>query len=771
MGTKIAPLAQGRKAGAEGEVLEQGRESFTIASRIVREFGERLVKHPEVALLELIKNAYDADAESCVVTYAHPYHITVSDDGHGMTLREFLDGWMRIGTSAKNTKATSRRFGRPVSGEKGIGRFAVSYLGRFLKLTTTAFDPERGFLTELTATFDWPTFDRQEDLGTVSVPYELKRAAANAKPGTILEATHLRPTASKIDFRQVQTSSMGLLSPYQTLLRKTADEEQDDLPALPDDELSETRDDDQEEDPGFGLTIKGGGADSSALADRILKNFVFRCVIGIHNKRLKLRLYRRGESQPFVRINDRYNGQQGRVYADIRFFPFRKGTFSGMPVDGREARTWVKEHSGVAVFDRDFRVLPYGTDGDDWLRLSQDNARNQRNPQSTITQRHFPMDDEVRQSTQLNYMLRLPYPTQLIGAVQVFGVRTNEQGDDDDGLVATADRQGFVDNRAFRDLVDIVRGAVEVIAYADRELQQELLDREAEEFAALAERETEEAIAQIRANPSLSTQDKNSLIKRLTAAQVITSRAEDLYRSREAALEVMSLLGVVSGFMTHEFGTAISELNKALEILRAPSRGGAALKAQADAIEGHIAVLKDFVAYSQGYVKGATIVPDKPLPAKPRVQQVIRAFGRYATERGIAVKVEVEPSVMVPKIPLSLYGGLVLNLFTNALKAVIARANGDNNQIVIRAWTDQKFHRLQVSDTGVGIPPALEHRVFDPLFSTTEGTKDPLGSGMGLGLTLVRRGAKAFGGQVNVVAPPPGFTTCFEVKFPIKEVE
>src|SRR5690348_17620497 len=120
MSSRVVPATQKRNAGADSEILAQGSESFTIASRIVREFGERLVKHPEVALLELIKNAYDADAELCTITYAHPQHITVADDGHGMTLREFLDGWMRIGTSVKNVKATSRRFERPVSGEKGI---------------------------------------------------------------------------------------------------------------------------------------------------------------------------------------------------------------------------------------------------------------------------------------------------------------------------------------------------------------------------------------------------------------------------------------------------------------------------------------------------------------------------------------------------------------------------------------------------------------------------------------------------------------------------
>src|SRR3954467_4959571 len=92
----------------EEELLDKGTVSFSVESRILRELGERLVKQPEVALVELIKNAYDADARLCKVTYTPPVEITVVDDGHGMTLSEFKNGWMRIGTSSKAKEGQSR---------------------------------------------------------------------------------------------------------------------------------------------------------------------------------------------------------------------------------------------------------------------------------------------------------------------------------------------------------------------------------------------------------------------------------------------------------------------------------------------------------------------------------------------------------------------------------------------------------------------------------------------------------------------------------------
>lgn len=741
-------------------VLDSGKESFTIESRIIREFGERLVKHPEVALLELVKNAYDADSTRCSIVHDYPEGIAVTDDGHGMTLDEFRRGWMRIGTSSKEATACSRRFQRSISGEKGIGRFAVRYLGRKLELTTTAYDSKRGFNTTLRATFDWPKFDRNEDLGAVQVPYQLTRATADEPLGTTLSITQLRPNTERINFRQVLTASLGLLSPYQALLRRL-DDEQDDLPELPTDDRNET-------DPGFSLEVDTDEAGQQmSVAGAILKNFIIRCVISVQEGRLQLRLYRRGERKPVVRINDKYVNDVGRMYADLRFFPKRKGTFAGMPVDGRESRTWLKEHSGVAVFDRDFRVLPYGMPGDDWLGLAADTARNERNPQSSIAQRHFPMTDEVRTSTQLNYMLRLPLPTQLVGAVQVFGVRNIDQEAGEKGLFATADRQGFVDNKAFKELVDVVRGAAEIIAYADRELQIEEDEREIAQEAERAKEVTREAICQIQANANLTASEKKSLVKRLVQVEEASARRDDLQRSRETALETMSLLGVVAGFMTHEFGTAINQLERSYDILERLARSHPSLASEATAIHHHIAVLKDFTAYSQGYVRGASIIPDKAIAAKPRIQQVLRVFGKYASDRGIHVSTEVDVDVKVPLVPLSLYSGIVLNLFTNALKAVTARSSGSRHEIAIRAWNEKGVHRLQVSDTGIGIPAAMAERIFDPLFTTTEGNRDPLGSGMGLGLTLVRRGARAFGGDVHVVRPPPGFSTCFDVRLPM----
>jgi signal transduction histidine kinase len=745
------------KANTASEVLDEGTLRFTIESRVLRELGERLVKQPDVALLELVKNAYDAEATTCTILTEPSDKIVVEDDGHGMTLDEFKLGWMRIGTSAKEGTPTTKRFGRVITGEKGIGRFAVRFLGRRLRLESVAYDKRRKTHTRLVADFDWPTFDRAEDLGEVAVPYWLTRVPEDAH-GTRLEIGALRSKLTATQLYAVRTASIGVVTPYHALLRET-------------DDLASTKSE-RDQDPGFVLSIKPpvDDSDDGDVARSVLDNFVLRAVLSMRGDRLRLGIYRHGEKKAAFELNDRFPNRLGPVYADIRYFPQRKGTFAALPVDGKRAKAWVKKHPGVAVFDRAFRVHPYGLEGDDWLLLSADRVRSARSPRSSLALKHFPMDQATAVSTQLNYMLKLPYPEQLVGVVQVVGQRIRDANiDDDTGLIAAADREGFIGNGAFEELVDIVRGAVEAIASVDRELTLELERQEAEMTLKRLRSETRSAIREIEKNPAIARGEKARIVKYLAQTQELVEVHEEQSKTREAALEVMSLLGVVAGYMTHEFGAAFDELEKAHETIQKLARRDGSFKEVAGTIGASIASLREFVTYSQGYIHGTTTRPAKPYPARTRLQRTVRVFGKYAQDRHITIHLDVESDVNAPLVPVSLYDGIALNLFTNALKAVTAKAGKGDRTITFRAWNDQTVHWLEVSDTGIGIPSALRERVFAPLFTTTSTNRDPLGSGMGLGLSLVKRGVESFGGRVDVVDPPPGFTTCVRVRLPLSD--
>ena len=178
-----------------GKLLESDSIPFQAEGRLLQELGLRLVASPEVALVELIKNAYDADSPSCTVQLGQKQtKLVVADRGLGMTLNDFKSKWMRIATSSKTGQQTSLKFGRPLTGAKGIGRFAVRYLGDHLALKSVAFDPIYKCTTLLEAAFDWPKLDIAKDISKVAVD-SLTQVADGTATGTTLTITRLRSSA------------------------------------------------------------------------------------------------------------------------------------------------------------------------------------------------------------------------------------------------------------------------------------------------------------------------------------------------------------------------------------------------------------------------------------------------------------------------------------------------------------------------------------------------------------------------------------------------
>src|SRR5450830_628950 len=139
---------------------------FSVDSALLRELGEKLVSTVHVALAELVKNAYDADATEVRVSIAPGPTggpaIVVEDNGAGMTPKEVANFWMRIGTTNKEDQPTSNRYGRPRTGKKGVGRFACRRLGSRLELETiaiTASSPGVQQSSGTMVTFNWDDFE------------------------------------------------------------------------------------------------------------------------------------------------------------------------------------------------------------------------------------------------------------------------------------------------------------------------------------------------------------------------------------------------------------------------------------------------------------------------------------------------------------------------------------------------------------------------------------------------------------------------------------
>ncbi len=115
------------------------KSHIKIHPRAIEAMGANLVTNDNVAILELVKNSYDAFAYKVKVSFGvNNTSITILDDGLGMDKQTIENDWATISTTCKVNQKEVYRDGktRIVSGNKGLGRLSTSRLGNKLTLIT-----------------------------------------------------------------------------------------------------------------------------------------------------------------------------------------------------------------------------------------------------------------------------------------------------------------------------------------------------------------------------------------------------------------------------------------------------------------------------------------------------------------------------------------------------------------------------------------------------------------------------------------------------------
>ena len=138
---------------------------FRPKAQILIQLGDQLIKNEGIALLELIKNSYDADATECEVNLSYLDsemfgEIVVEDNGVGMSFETIRDVWMQPGNTHKKKQVDEEKktkLGRLPIGEKGIGRFGIHKLGKEIEIITRS----KGNL-EVCFKIDWSKFALSE---------------------------------------------------------------------------------------------------------------------------------------------------------------------------------------------------------------------------------------------------------------------------------------------------------------------------------------------------------------------------------------------------------------------------------------------------------------------------------------------------------------------------------------------------------------------------------------------------------------------------------
>ena len=732
--------------------VKNATASFQIQGRLLQELGERLVAKADVALLELIKNAYDADASECHVKFDGK-RVEIIDDGHGMTEQEFLNNWMNIATPDKQRQRVSKRYNRKVTGSKGIGRFAVRFLGRYLRLETVAEAGQRGEKTLLTIDFQWEEIDAADQLHTFEIPYEVRSVPADQVTGTRLIIDIRRNPEDILFSKKQKTELLSIVNPYSGL-----------------ESGNFSRYSESDRDPGFRVVLPEGQAEGEKdLVDVVLSNAYARLTIEHKAGKVKY-LIRHKDGRILLRRTINYKSHITRGFiADIRYCPRRAGMFKDIGVDGRAVYGWLRENGGIGIVDHGFRIRPYGFKDDDWLRLGLDTGHNRREWRVKFMNELYPMPAGASSQPKLNPMLYLPNFHQLVGAVFVESSQDLDSERPTD-LTPSMDREGFVYNEAFRELSELlVRAGLEMLAYADHSEQRRIEEEAARRAVEELRKDYQSAIEYVSNVPTLSETDRQQVIARFETLSRELEDVQEYQKSAISKMELVALLGVLAGFLTHEMRRLVNDLDRIIEEMETikPSPSLSEMLSRVNRIRDEIAAQVQFSATYISNVQAPELV-SRPLNVKSQVKRVLDRFSYFTEERNVIVDIDdIDNELMTPALPVTLYSGVLLNLYTNALKAVFGgQGSAAQPRVAIKAWNQPKYHVLEVADTGVGIPPNLRHRIWDPLFTTTSGgSSNPLGSGMGLGLSLARKVLTDVGGTIEIVDPPPGYSTCFRVQF------
>ncbi|WP_071424944.1 ATP-binding protein [Tidjanibacter massiliensis] len=175
--------------------------------------GKDLINDDNIAILELVKNAFDANAKKVTITYSHlksnddnvtatysdnTSRLIIQDDGIGMSMNDIKNKWLNIAYSEK--KSRTRQYNRLMAGAKGVGRFSCDRLGQYLNLYTKQKGSPKYILLQI----DWKDFEVEDQNKEIqSVPLSIFHLTSEdlrnrgispfeKDQGTCLEIIHLR---------------------------------------------------------------------------------------------------------------------------------------------------------------------------------------------------------------------------------------------------------------------------------------------------------------------------------------------------------------------------------------------------------------------------------------------------------------------------------------------------------------------------------------------------------------------------------------------------
>jgi signal transduction histidine kinase len=716
------------------------------AARHILTIGRDLIKDNATALLELIKNSYDADATHVSIEFSRTnkgknasIKISVSDNGHGMSYKTVTTVWMVPSTFYKHGKLVSEEKKRPLQGRKGIGRYAASILGNGFRLETT----KKGETTTLF--INWEDFENKKYLEDIEI--SIDREKTGKSPGTYIEITGNSDKLLEWDKTQIEDfikDLRRLISPiYEKEIKtdfeielifkdfpiETYENETIDIKPFPILEAFDYR---------ISGEISGSGQAKLLFENGTAGNINEK--IPIFNIPLEDGAKYCGRLKVDFKVYDRDTDSINNLIKKIR----ERGDSSetSEKLSRIEARKLLDEISGIAVYRGGFRVRPHGDPGYDWLELDR---------------------------------RRVQKPGVRVGSDRVSGFVEIEP-EEESHLEEKANREGLKENKYF---LGLKQAAISVLLQAEiRRYQFKIKTGQERSQRNLTEKldslfdfsDVTQTINKELTDRDVPESERKKIVGLIDARVEESNKVIEDVKRIIAIYQGQATIGKIVKVVLHEgrnplsyfqneipvMGKWIEELKKKFnkKLLNQLVDRLGAVKRQAESLVSLFRKISPLAARRKAN--------PAILHLKKNLEEIIDIFSYEFKKEKIKVTLDCDPDIQITAWAEDV-SQTVINLLDNSLYW-LSNSKNRVKEITITGAAMGEMFRLTYKDNGPGIEEKFirDEVIFEPGFTTKP-------NGTGLGLAIAGEAMERSGGKLAAVYSESG--AHFEIDLPLKTEE
>jgi signal transduction histidine kinase len=679
----------------KSSLVQKGSEKLRPRARIIRAIGEDLISNETIALVELIKNSYHADAHKVAITFESPLlvgqgAILLQDDGHGMTREVLKSAWLEPATISKKDSHRSPG-GRRVTGEKGLGRFAAARLADRMHVESIALNPHR----RVVADFDWGEFRKDERfLDEVCCDWEEHRVDTQAMSGTALRLDGLHEEWNAEAFRRLRSELTRLVArPREKdhfeigLNLPTAFKDQAG-PITPPPILGRPQ-----------YTLTGALSAEGHLVGTVVSGDKATAVDEV----VTVDKGRSPKCGPFefeFRIWDRDRDALDALVGELQSTV-------------RDLRRDLDAACGVSIYRDSFRVLPYGGPANDWLRLD---LRRVQNPTMRLSN------------------------NQIVGAIHI-------SADGNQQLRDQTNREGLVESPA---LDDLRRCVVEILTHLEKVRYERRYERErgGEDRSGLG------LFRDLDFKPVKDSfkerypEDKEFL-------QFLTNQEQTFQSSIKQVQKVivryrrLATLGQLIDVVLHDGRTPVASISNECDLARRDLKSAKDWAGTRDKLLGRLDTIgKQTEVLSSLFRRIAPFGGRKRgRPVEQPIEKPIAdAFAIFARSIGeLGVRITLPTSRTLVTADAAEMQQIFVNLLDNAL-FWLGKVPAEHRAIAIQCRLMDGGIEILFCDSGPGVPDDVRDYIFDAYYSAKP-------DGVGLGLTIAGEIATEYDGSLELVSP------------------